>query len=262
MEALSVVIRDIGAEDIDEILCLGDIVGYGPDPEACIDEVMSRARWSLMGNHDYALLHGPEGFNPIAAAVIRATADRMGADAKADAACPHAEQSRSLPCLAIADSSRRRWRYVENLSSSRSEGDILYVHGSPLDSIFEYVFPDRFGGAWRPGRIRDLMAVVPWIAFCGHTHFPCAIASDLTCYYPRDGESRLHLDRDRKYIVNTGSVGQPRDGDPRASYVLFDEAVGAVEWRRLAYDIAAVSAKIEVMCGKNNWCARRLWKGQ
>lgn len=147
MAALDVVIRDIETRHVDEILCLGDIVGYGPDPEACIDVVMARARWSLMGNHDHALLHGPKGFNPIAAEMIRLTADKMAAHmvaAKSDspdpASCPHLEGGHCPVCLDIADSPKSRWQYIENLASTYCEEDVLYVHGSPLDPIFEYVY--------------------------------------------------------------------------------------------------------------------------
>jgi diadenosine tetraphosphatase ApaH/serine/threonine PP2A family protein phosphatase len=268
LEALDAVIRDIESRHVDDILCLGDIVGYGAEPEACLDVVMARSRRALMGNHDYALLHGAEGFNPLAAEVIRLTresmASRMAGEAGGETppACPPAEAGGCLPCLAVRHAAKSRWTYVEKLALTHAEDGVLHVHGSPLDPIFEYVFPDFAGRAWNPARIGDLLQAVPWVAFCGHTHFPCAIDSGLQCHYPAECNYRLILDRQRKYIVNTGSVGQPRDGDPRASYVLFDEVAHAVEWRRLPYDIAAASRKIEAMCGPGNWCARRLWSGK
>jgi diadenosine tetraphosphatase ApaH/serine/threonine PP2A family protein phosphatase len=263
LAALDAVMRDVETRSVDEVLCLGDIVGYGPDPEACLDVVMARARWALMGNHDHALLHGAEGFNPLAAEVIRLTADRMSAGVSATAAyCPHASPGQCPACLAMARAPAARWQYLEHLELSRREGDVLYVHGSPLDPVFEYVFPDRCGRAWRPGRARQVLDAVPGIAFCGHTHYPCAISSDLVCHYPVDGGSRIQLEKSCKYLVNLGSVGQPRDGDPRASYVLFDERERIVEWRRLPYDIASVAERIEAMCGRDNWCAKRLWKGR
>jgi diadenosine tetraphosphatase ApaH/serine/threonine PP2A family protein phosphatase len=237
-------------------------VGYGPDPEACLDLVMARARWSLMGNHDYALLHGAEDFNPLAAEVIRLTADRMSAGSAAAAFCPHTATGQCPACLAMAQEPAARWQYLENLDLSRREGDVLYVHGSPLNPVFEYVFPDRCGRAWLPERVRKIMDAVPWVAFCGHTHYPCAISSELECYYPGDGGVEVQLLPQHRYLVNLGSVGQPRDGDPRASYVLFDERERTVEWRRLPYDIGSVAKRIEAMCGRGNWCAKRLWKGR
>ncbi len=261
--ALESVLRDIEARHADKIYCLGDIVGYGPDPEACIDLVMARAQWSLMGNHDYALLHGPKGFNPLAAEVIRLTADRMRGRTPANTeTCPHAAQGNCAACLAIAQPPSARWQYIESLVASHREADVLYVHGSALDPTFEYVYPDRCGPVWSPPRICELLNAIPWLAFCGHTHIPCAIASDLSCHYPQDGANLIRLDPQRKYIVNLGSVGQPRDGDPRASYVLFDERERTIEWRRLPYDIAPVAARIEAMCGIGSWCAKRLWTGQ
>ena len=268
LEALDAVFRDIRGHDVDDIFCLGDIVGYGPDPEACIDVVMAQARWSLMGNHDYALLHGPEGFNPIAAGMIRLTQDRMdahladGEEETAFVACTHCGARQVPACLTLTHTPAVRLAFVRQLAERQSQPPVLYVHGSPLDPVFEYVLPDRAGGEWVPDRVRELMAAVPWLAFCGHTHFPCAIASDLACHYPQRGAARLGFDRQRKYIVNVGSVGQPRDGDPRACYALFDEQAGCVEWRRVAYDIAACSRKIDALCGPGNWCARRLAQGR
>lgn len=262
LPALDAVLRDIASRHVDDIACLGDIVGYGPDPEACIDVVMARARWSLMGNHDDALLHGPAGFNPLAAEVIRLTAARMLHAPGHATACPHADHGQCATCLAIAHTPKARWQYIQDLALSHRDADVLYIHGSPLDSTFEYVFPDRCGQAWLPARVCELMEAVPWLAFCGHTHIPCSIASDLRCHYPADGVNRIQLDPHRKYIVNLGSVGQPRDGDPRASYVLFDKRKRTVEWRRLPYDIAPVAARIEAMCGQDTWCARRLWEGK
>lgn len=268
LPALEAVFRDIEARRIEEIVCLGDIVGYGADPEACLDVVMARARWSLLGNHDDALLHGSKGFNPIAAEMIQWTRDRMVADMRSGPDptprpdCPRATEDARLPaCLTIRHSPASRWEYVERLAPRRLEGDVLYVHGSPLDPVFEYVLPDRFS-AWAPDRIGTLLEAVPWLAFCGHTHFPCAIASSLHCHYPQKGPLLLSLDRRQRYIINVGSVGQSRDGDPRACYLLFDEWAHTIEWCRLEYDIAAAAARIEAMCGAGNWCARRLWRGQ
>ncbi|MBN1307807.1 MAG: metallophosphoesterase, partial [Chitinispirillaceae bacterium] len=102
LEALTAVLDDIARFQVEAIYCLGDIVGYGPDPEACIDIVMEKARITLMGNHDSALLHGPEGFNPVAAGVIYLTRERM-------------ESRDNRACYLLFDEKERtvHWRRVE-----------------------------------------------------------------------------------------------------------------------------------------------------
>jgi diadenosine tetraphosphatase ApaH/serine/threonine PP2A family protein phosphatase len=124
------------------------------------------------------------------------------------------------------------------------------------------VFPDIFEGNWDPGRIRELTNSINRFCFCGHTHIPCAISSEGECTYPPGPDKCITLDPGKKYIINTGSVGQPRDRDSRACYLLWDGRALTVQWRRVAYDITATIAKIEEMCGKDNWCAQRLLYGK
>lgn len=265
LEALKVVLNDIDSRNVDEILFLGDVVGYGPNPEECIDLVMERAQYSLMGNHDFALIHGSFGFNTIAAEVIQLTREMMQKHIEEEVEClqcPNKGPGEYPPCLTIKNLPEARWKFIEKLEKTYLDNNVLYFHGSPLDPVFEYVFPDNYGPGWKPERISKLMEKIPWLGFCGHTHFPCAISSDLKCYYPQQGDLHFFPDQELKHIINIGSVGQPRDDDPRACYLLFDEKEKAIEWRRLEYDIAAVAQKIEKMCGKGNRCAKRLWKGE
>lgn len=270
-EALCAVISDIEAHDVVTIICLGDIVGYGPDPEKCVDLVMQEAHLSIMGNHDFALLNVPFGFNPIAAEVIRKTQEimRPGPERENfpyDSACQHyyvCSIQKEMPrCLIMEHSKTARWDFLQKLNDKIAEEKVLYVHGSPLDPTFEYVFPPVFEKAWDPQRIEELFLYVNHLCFCGHTHIPCAIASNLTCIYPQECDYKLVLDVNKKYIINPGSVGQPRDRDNRASYLLYDEKNNKVEWRRLEYDIRSVVDKSDTMCGKGNWCGARLWEGK
>jgi len=269
IEALDAVLRDIESRGVEEILCLGDSVGYGPDPEACLDVIMARARVTLLGNHDHALVCGGESeFTSVAAEMISRTRETMLGHITGGHACPADSQDmpclrdgRCPSCLTLRHEPTARWRFVADLPECHTEGDVLYVHASPLDPIFEYVFPDHFGRAWRPARVAQIMEAVPWVAFGGHTHVPCAITAQLACIYPQPDAPAIRLARDTKYLVNLGSVGQPRDGDPRACYVLFDAREGSIEWRRVPYDIGVTSRRIEAMCGRGNWCARRLWLG-
>lgn len=269
LEALCAVFSDIEQQQVDEIICLGDIVGYGADPEACVDMVMQRADKTVVGNHDDALMNGPVGFNPIAADIIRLTHDRMeplveetAPDCFEPRFYPCAHEQKDPPCLIMEHSEQYRWDFLKELEKKIYDTSLLYVHASPLQPIHEYVFPDKFVSSWKPHRIEELLQHVDWLAFCGHTHHPCAISSTLSCRYPEGAAFTLTLNQEEKYIINIGSVGQPRDNDNRACYMLFDEENRAVTWRRVAYDIATAAGKIEGMCGKGNWCAYRLTLGK
>jgi len=267
LEALTSVLDDIAQFPVDALYCLGDIVGYGPDPESCIDIIIEKAVTTIMGNHDYALLHGPTGFNPVAAEVIYLTRQRMkphiGSDNRAKRSPYLCASAGALPeCLVPVHSKSSQWIFIENLPKRFEKNDLLFVHASPLEPITEYVFPDAFICAWSPERILELMSSIKRLCFCGHTHIPCAIASDFECIYPSECDYRWALNPAKKYIINTGSVGQPRDHDKRACYLLFDEKEQTIEWRRVEYDIAAVVKKSEAMCGKDTWCAQRLLTGR
>lgn len=269
LEALTAVMADIDARGVERIICLGDIVGYGPDPEACVDIVMERAEACLTGNHDYALLHGPAGFNQMAAEVIGITRRRMQPRPTADERRGVFERHRydnatdeGPRCLVLEHTPARRWEYMQNLRETYAVKDCLYVHASPLDPIFEYVLPDTFIETWNPEHIREMLAEVPRLGFNGHTHHPVAIDSGGTCIYPPDNYSPLHLQPDTRYLINVGSVGQPRDLDTRACYLLHDEHANTIQWRRVPYDIEATVARSEKMCGEGNFCAVRLRMGR
>ena len=276
-EALNAVLEDADRMGADRIVCLGDIVGYGPDPVVCTDIVMSRAHdATIVGNHDYALIHGPVGFNYIAAGVIHVT--RKAMDPAAAESCPNIAEcanpikgdgiiecarDRMLPkCFEMKHSRREHWEFIDRLPGQLREKDLLFVHGSPLIPIWEYVLPDIFAAAWDTGRLAEMFEKVEWLCFCGHTHFPCAITGDYRCVYPADVRGPFKLRRDLKYIINAGSVGQPRDGDNRSCYVLFDEKSDTMEWRRVPYDIEAVVEKVARTCGIDNRCGTRLREGR
>jgi diadenosine tetraphosphatase ApaH/serine/threonine PP2A family protein phosphatase len=271
LEALCAVMKDIERHDVREVLCLGDIVGYGPDPEACVDYIMGKAKVTLMGNHDHALIHNPLGFNPMAAEVIHLTQERMDPRKNPEKketgvfephfySCGHAGEV--PPCLLLEHAKDSRWHFIDSLPDRHRESGLLFIHASPLDTIFEYVLPDRFPTAWKPERLRELFESVERLAFYGHTHMPCAIADDLTCTYPQDCNYRFTFDPSKKYMVNIGSVGQPRDGDNRSCYLLLDDDARSAEWRRVPYDIHTTVMKSNKMCGEGNWCGARLLVGR
>ena len=123
-EALEAVLADIEQQNIDEILCLGDIIGYGPNPRECLDTVMEIARITILGNHDQAVLFDPDGFNPVALQAIFWTRDQL-------------ERSTNQ-----AEQGNQRWDdFLGELPRSHEEGDYLIDHGSAREPTNEYVFP-------------------------------------------------------------------------------------------------------------------------
>ena len=125
LEALTAVLAHIKDQGIDEIVCLGDMIGYGPDPLACLDAVMSNCKTTILGNHDQAAIFDPEGFNPVALRAIFWTRTQL--ESTADG----------------VEKSNKRWDFIGELPRRHDEGEILFVHGSPRDPTNEYVFPEH-----------------------------------------------------------------------------------------------------------------------
>ena len=223
LEALNAVFEDIAEQGAEEILCLGDIVGYGPEPEEAIDAVEERCRFCLSGNHDYAVLNTAEGFNPLADEAVRFTRRVL------------------KPNPLSAGRKRTRWKFLEDLPTRMQEEDILYVHGSPRDDRNEYVLESDliFGNR---DKIREILEMTPRLLFVGHTHVPGIIGIDLTFRHPEGNGATFELPAGQRFIINVGSVGQPRDGDNRACYVLADE--DRVVYRRVPYDFQKTVEKM------------------
>jgi len=220
-EALKAVIADIDAQGADEVYFLGDVVGYGPEPESCIDLLEKRCSVFLMGNHDYAMLNVPVGFNPIAEQAIWCLKARME------------------PGIYSMPWKRRRWKFLGNLKPAHLDDDRLFVHASPREPVSEYILPTD--PLHNPEKIESLFARVEHLAFCGHTHLPGVYTEEPDFRKPDVLNHRFEI-TDAKAIINIGSVGQPRDRDQRSCYVLLHD--DHVEWRRVAYDIEKTVAKI------------------
>ncbi|MBI4563341.1 MAG: metallophosphoesterase family protein [Planctomycetes bacterium] len=242
LEATEAVLADIEREGVKDIVCLGDIVGYGPDPDKVVDIVKRRAAVVIAGNHDWAVLNKPHGFNPLARNVIEYTRDMM-----------------EPKLYHVFGKTRERWTFLENLAAVIQDGDLTYVHGSLRDPLMDYCFGDRHA-LWNPAQLDQIFPKVKWLCFCGHTHFPTVIREDKVCWYPAEGRMEHALDRGRKYIINTGSVGQPRDGDPRACYAILTGE--AVRYRRVPYDIEKTRGKILAIDAYEKVLADRLQKGK
>ena len=207
--ALDAVLSHAG--DVDAIWHLGDVVGYGPEPDAVVARLSERDATGVRGNHDAAAVGGFEinWFNPEARAAAEWTRDRIS-------------------------SATRTW--IEALPERRIVDDVLLVHGSPRDPLREYVTDLVVAG-------ENLQAQETEHALHGHTHVPVAWMAMpggvAMTEGKEDGGTQLGSYR---ALVNPGSVGQPRDGDPRAAYLVLDQEVGRVTWHRVEYDIERVQA--------------------
>jgi len=244
LEATEAVLADLDSLGVFTIVCLGDIVGYGPDPAPVLDAVRARADAAVCGNHDRAVVDGTLNvrFNPLARSAVEFTRDAL-----------HPEPHRPSRL------SRERWRYLENLPTTIEEGDLSFVHGTLRDPLTEYCFGSRETW-WNPSQLDALFPLVKRICFAGHTHVPVVIADDKTCRYPHGADDVIRLEPDRKCIINAGSVGQPRDGDPRACYAIYTG--DAIRYRRVPYDIEATRRKIFAMPRLADRLGERLREGR
>ncbi len=238
-EAFSAVLEDMERRSVERIYCLGDVVGYGPDPELCIDWARERCAATLLGNHDQALHDGPSGFNPLAARAIQCVRSRM---------------------LRKDDSfakNQDRLAWLQGLPLNRKERDILMVHGTPF-SNFEYVTPETL--QLEPKRVARLLDHIDWVCFYGHTHLPGVVTQDLRFVTADEALGVYFLERGKKHMVNVGSVGQPRDGNNQACYATYDGEV--VQFRRVPYEIDKTMEKIRAIDCLDNYLATRLVLGR
>ena len=224
-QALEAVLRD--CPPVDETLCLGDVVGYGGDPKRCVDEVMKRKWLTLVGNHDRACTDPEilEWFNDDAASVVRWT-------------------------IEVIEEERLEW--LRGLPDSHIEHDVLLVHASPRDHIYEYVLDTAVAHA-------NLELLEGGICFHGHTHVPgiFGMANGTVTHEYRVDKFRLA----GPALVNPGSVGQPRDGDRRASYAVYDAEAMTINLHRLEYEIDATQ-KLMAEAGLPRWLIERLSTGR
>jgi predicted phosphodiesterase len=211
LEALEAVLKDAEAAQATHFTCIGDIVGYGPDPKACFDIIRAMNCPTVKGNHDeYSATEAPlTGFNPVAADSLLYSRKNLTDDDK--------EWLRNLKYV----------RHVESFTVVHATLDMPHRWG--------YVF-DRLAAA------ASMTYQTTQVCFFGHTHVPLAFIKEGNV---RGGlYQKLKLEVGRKYFINIGSVGQPRDGDPRAAYVIFDMINNTIELRRVEYDYTITQKKI------------------
>jgi len=230
LRALDAVLGSLGT--VDAVWHLGDVVGYGPEPDAVVARLREVGAVGVKGNHDAAVCGGlsMEDFNPDARAADEWTRDRI--------------EEATLA-------------YLEGLPETIAPGgtDFTLVHGSPREPTWEYL-------TTAPAAHENMSFFETRYCLVGHTHVPLVFRerrSHLETLVP-DPESRLSLD-ERRAFLNPGSVGQPRDGDPTASYLILDTTAGHATWRRVAYDISATQTAM-LAAGLPPRLARRLSFGQ
>lgn len=239
-EALEAVLAHVSELDVPTLYCLGDIVGYGPEPEHCVDLVRRRAEVTLMGNHDEALFHDATDFNPHARGAIEYTRERM------------------RPRWFSSSERKGRWRWLRELPLVHEEGRFTFVHGSPRDPVKEYVLSTD--GFLNPAKLRAIFDSFEGIAVGGHTHHPGMHTEDLR-FQGLDGSDEFTLELpEGKAFLNVGSVGQPRDGDNRACYAVLTDT--HVTWHRVPYDYRATMEKILGTGALSEILARRLQIGK
>lgn len=237
LEALRAVLQAVDGAGADEAVCLGDVVGYGPDPKKALDAV-TRLSWCILGNHDEGILV-PEKtarFSPRAGEALRWTNKILRDPADAG--------------------NRKRLEFLESLELTRQEGDILYVHGSPRDATGEYLTP-MLGSD--PEAVAGLFQTFQHIVFVGHTHWPGVITEKEGWRSPADLGNEYVIGPE-KAVINVGSVGQPRDHNPRACFCLFDGEV--VRWRRVSYELEITQSKIYAIPELDDALGDRLAEGR
>ena len=229
LDALQAVLDDCEKQGVTDYMCTGDIVGYNACPHECLEIVRSMGWPGVMGNHDHYVSsqQNLSYFNPNAAAVIAWTREQLSSD---------------------------EMQYLRGLPFVTTKTGITLVHAT-MDNPegFGYVFDHLQAEA-------NFSRQVTPLCFHGHTHCPMIYEKQLGAVYRIDAQD-FKLPIGRKYFINVGSVGQPRDGDPRAAYVLYSPKDRMVHFRRVAYDIAAAQSKI-LAAGLPPRLAARLEVGQ
>ncbi|MBK7643838.1 MAG: metallophosphoesterase family protein [Planctomycetes bacterium] len=258
LPALETALADARVRGAERFVCLGDVIGYGARPRECLEWVMrlcvedpvdpgaAQARTlypglCLMGNHEAALLGSGVDFNDKARAAIDWTREELN---RSDAR----EQNAAF------------WDYLGALVPAMCDGVAMFAHGSPRDPVREYMLPRD---SRNPEKLKACFAAMERrVCFVGHSHVPAVYLESGELFRPKGPDTEFDLgDEDApRAIVNVGSVGQPRDGDPRLSYGLFDGR--RIRFVRLEYDHAAAAAAIRAVPALPEFLAERLAVGR
>ncbi|MEE4310812.1 MAG: metallophosphoesterase family protein [candidate division KSB1 bacterium] len=213
LEALTAVFEHIDTQNADEIICLGDIVGYGPNPNECIDLVRTHCSIVLQGNHDFASLDSSRAdyFNEYARKAIYWTIECL-------------EESKSA--------------FLSSLPLAGKAGGALFVHASPEEPVaWNYIFS-------LDDAIRNFSYFDTPVCFHGHSHIPINYIQSDEHDFCINKDVEIYINENEKYLINVGSVGQPRDGNPDGAYGMFDSETKEFRLHRVAYDVATVQNKM------------------
>ena len=229
LDALEVVLADCREQGVTDYLCTGDVVGYNACPHECLEIVRALNCPVVMGNHDHYVSsrQNLEDFNPHAAAVIEWTRKQLSEEEMCFL--------RSLPFVAT----KMGITLVHATMDNPEDFGYVFDHLQAESNFFHQITP---------------------LCFHGHTHCPMIYEKQMGGVYRIDAQD-FKLPIGRKYFINVGSVGQPRDGDPRASYVVYDMAARQIRFRRVAYDVQAAMARNR-LAGLPEKCASRLEIGR
>lgn len=230
LEALATVLECFEEEEITQYLFLGDLVGYGANPNECIDLIKKIRSAGVAGNHDFGVLKKTplEDFNPAAADAITWTQNQLKEENKL---------------------------YIDSLELTEHFAPCFLVHGAPSSpASWEYIFTLKEA-------IYEFNCFSSLVCLIGHTHLPFAMVKTPDGSFNLIKEEEFIIENKNRYLINVGSVGQPRDGDPRACVAIFDTRTNKFNFKRLAYDITKAQKKI-IDAGLPPYLAYRLAQGR
>jgi diadenosine tetraphosphatase ApaH/serine/threonine PP2A family protein phosphatase len=245
IEAVEAVMADIEREGVETIYCLGDVIDYGPNPTEVLDIAVERFKLNILGNHEEALMNIAEDFNERAMRSVHWTRDAMN----------NPELSR--------EKRKSYWNFLDEMAKTKSaaQKDLLFLHGSPRQPTRDYIFPKDIRNTEKMDQIFAKLAGEQRYCFCGHSHIPGIYTDKYQYAHPsRIKDGKVNLSRFERLLVNIGSVGQPRDNDIRASYVILDGE--EVTFRRVPYDHQKTVDKIRAIEQLPSFLAERLLVGK
>jgi len=254
--ALERALDDALERGVERFVCLGDVIGYGASPrhnlnivmDLCVEEPRPpegfgplKSGFCLQGNHEYALLNTAEDFNPKARAAIEWTRDELNRD---------------------EDTKRRYayWDFLGELEPATNDGRAMFAHGTPRDAVREYLLPRDITDDAKMGALFSKMTST--VCFVGHSHVPAVYFEDRRLFRPQGTQGPFELadSESVRVIVNVGSIGQPRDGDRRLSYVLFDG--NELTFIRLEYAVEEAASAIHNVPELPDYLGDRLLLGR
>ncbi|MBC8184580.1 metallophosphoesterase family protein [candidate division KSB1 bacterium] len=230
LEALTSVLEQIEKEQVDKTYCLGDIVGYGPNPNECIELIRKNCDMILTGNHDYACVEPSElvYFNRFATQAVNWTIDQI---------------------------TKENLRFLSNFTFKKILNNIIYTHANPhTPETWEYILSIDEA-------IFNFSQFTEHICFIGHSHQPITYIEDEKQKYTFDEEREIALQPNCRYIINVGSVGQPRDNNPASAFGVFDTSTETYELIRTGYNVEKTHKKM-IEAGLPEFLADRLLTGR